>query len=73
MKKFVITVKKNYCTVKKYCTVRDHCNYTREYGSAAHSTSNLKYSVPKNISIVFHNGSNYDHHFIIKKIEEELF
>ena len=65
MKKFVITVKKNYCTVKKYCTVRDHCNYTREYGSAAHSTSNLKYSVPKNISIVFHNESNNDYHFII--------
>ena len=33
---------------------------------AAHSICNLKYSVSKEILIVFHNGSNYDFHFIIK-------
>ena len=27
----------------------------------------MKYSVPKEISIVIHNGSNYDYHFIIKE------
>ena len=58
---------------KRYRKVRDHWYYTGEYKGASHSICNLKYSVPKNISIVFHNGSNYDHHFIIKKIEEELF
>ena len=29
-------------------------------------------SVPKESSIVFHNGSNYDYHFIIKKLTEEF-
>ena len=31
---------------------------------------NLKYSVPKNMTIVFHNGSNYDYHIIIKESAE---
>ena len=26
----------------------------------------MKYSIPKEIPVVFHNGSNYDYHFIIK-------
>ena len=34
---------------KKYCKVRDYCSYTGEYGAAAHSICNLKYSVPKKI------------------------
>ena len=39
--------------------VRDHCHYTGEYRGAAHNMCNLKYNVPKNIPIVFHNGSNH--------------
>ena len=39
---------------------------------AAHSICNLKYSVPKKIPIVFHNGSNYEYHFIIKELAEEF-
>ena len=54
----------------KYCKVRDHCHYTGEYRGAAHSICNLKYSVPKKIPIVFHNGSNYDYHFIMKDLTE---
>ena len=50
---------------KIYCKFRDHCHYPGKY-SAAHTICNLTYSVPKEITIVFHNGSNYDHHFIIK-------
>ena len=57
---------------KKYCKVRDYCHYTGEYRDAAHSICNLKYSVPKKIPIVFHNGSNYDYHFIIKELAEEF-
>ena len=57
---------------KKYCRVRDHCHYTREYKGAAHSICHLKYSVPKKIPIAFHNGSNYDYHFIIKDLAEEF-
>ena len=51
-----------YLKDKKHCKVRDHCHYTGEYRGAAHSICNLKYSIPKNIPIVFHNGSNYDYH-----------
>ena len=61
-----------YVKDKKYCKVRDHCHYTGEYRGAAHSICNLKYSVPKKIPIVFHNGSNYDYHFIIKELAEEF-
>ena len=57
---------------KKYRKVRDHCHYTGEYRDAAHIICNLKYSVPKNIPLVFHNGSNYDYHFIIKNLAEEF-
>ena len=53
---------------KKYCKVRDHCHYTGEYRGAAHSIYSLKYSVPEEIPIVFHNGSYYDYQFIIKML-----
>ena len=39
---------------------------------AVDSIYNLKYSVPKNIWIVSHNGSNYDYHFVKKELEEEF-
>ena len=41
-------------------------------GGAAHSICNLKYSVPTKFPIVFHNGSNYDYDFIIKRLTEEF-
>ena len=44
----------------------------RNYKGAAHSIGNLKCCVPKKITIVFHNGSNYDYHFIIKELAENL-
>ena len=47
---------------KKYCKLRDHCYYAEEQRGLAHSICNLKYSVPKKISIAFHNGSNYDYY-----------
>ena len=57
-----------YLKENKYRNVRDHCHYTGEYRGAA----DLKYNVPKRIPIIFHNGSNYDHHFIIKELAEEF-
>ena len=57
---------------KKYRKVTDHCHYTGEYRGAVYSLGNLKYSVRKKLSIIFHNGSNYDHHFIIKDLAEEF-
>ena len=57
---------------KKYHKVRDHCHFTGEYRGTAHSICNLKYSVPKKIPIAFHDGSNYDYHFIKKQFPEEF-
>ena len=37
-----------------------------------HSICNSKCSVPKNILIALHNGSNHDYHFIIKELAEEF-
>ena len=59
-------------TTKKTCKVRDHCHFTGNYRSAAHSICNLKYKVPKDIPVVFHNGSIYDNHLIIKQISKDL-
>ena len=33
---------------------------------------NLRYEVPKEIPIIFHNGSTYDYHFIIKELVKEF-
>ena len=74
-KKFVIYVKKGFSTDndnKKYHKVRDHCHYTGKYRGAVRSTCNLRYKTPKEIPVVFHNGSRYDYHFIIKELAEEF-
>ena len=64
-KKFDTNDKKNY-------KVRDHCNYTGKYRRAAHNICNLRYKIPKEIPLVFHNGSTYDYHFIIKELVKEF-
>ena len=56
----------------KYHKVRYYCYYTGKYRGAAHSICNFKYSVPKKTPIAFHNGSNYDYHFIKKELAEEF-
>ena len=57
---------------KKHHKVRDHCHYTGKYRGAAHSICNLRYKVPKEIPVVFHNRSTYDYHFIIKELVKEF-
>ena len=57
---------------QKQKKARDHCHYTGKFRGAAHSECNLIYKVPKEIRVVFHNGSAYDDHFIIKQLAEEL-
>ena len=42
---------------KKNYKVRDHCHYTGKYRGAAHNICNLRYKVPKEIPMVFHNDS----------------
>ena len=57
---------------KKNYKVRDDCHYTGKYRGAAHNVCNLRYKEPKEISVVFHNGSTYDYHFIIKELVKEF-
>ena len=56
---------------KKYFKVKDHCHYTGNRG-AVHDICNLRYQIPKENPVVFHIGSTYDYHFIIKELVEEL-
>ena len=57
---------------KTYRQVRDHCHYTGKYRGAAHSSCNLKFNVPNEIPGVFHSGSSYDYHSVIKELENEF-
>ena len=56
---------------KKQQKVRDHCHYTGKYRGAAHNICNLRYKIPQEIPVVFHNGSTYDYNFIIKELVKE--
>ena len=58
--------------IKKYCKFKDFCHYTGRYRAAAHSVCNWKYSIPKEVPVVFHNRSSYDYHFIIYKLPKEF-
>ena len=57
---------------KKHHKVRDHCHYTGKYKGAEHNICNLRYKILKEIPVVFHNGSTYDYHFIIKELVKEF-
>ena len=58
---------KNYFRFFKNRKLRDHCHYAGKYRDAAYSICNLKFNAPNDIHVVFHRGSNYDYHFIIKE------
>ena len=47
-------------------------HYTEEFRGAAHSICNLRYKTPKEIPVVFHNGSTYDYHFTIKQLAKKF-
>ena len=66
------TTKSSSLERKKNYKVRDHSHYTGKYRGAAHNICNLRYKVPKEIPVVFHNGSTYDYHFIIKELVKEF-
>ena len=57
---------------KKYHGVRDQSYYTEKYREAADDICNLRYKIPKEILVVFHNGSTYDYHFILKDLVEKF-
>ena len=57
---------------KIYHKAKDHCHYAGKYRGAAHDICNLKCKIPKEIPVVFHIGSTYDSHFIIKELAQEF-
>ena len=61
-KKIFSSDKKDKNLFKLYHKVRDHCHYTGKFRGAAHSVCYLRYKTPKEILVVFHNGSTYDYH-----------
>ena len=66
------TTESNSLERKKQKKVRDHCHYTGKDRGAAHNICNLRYKIPKEIRVVFHNDSTYDYHFIIKELAKEF-
>ena len=61
-----------YTTDTTYRKVRDHCHFTGKYRSTEHRISYSKYSTPKEIPVIFYNGSNYDYYFVVKEVANEL-
>ena len=57
---------------KKNYEVRHHCHYTGKYRGAAHNICNLRYKILQEVPVVFHKGSTYDYHFIVKELVKEF-
>ena len=76
MQKFVIFVKTNLkinmLKIKIKNVVKLGTTLIILGNIAVHSVCNIKFRVDKEISTFFHNGSNYDYLFIIKKLAEEF-
>ena len=53
---------------QNYEKLRHHFHFIGKYRGPVHSISNLRFNVPNEIPAVFHSGSNYDYHFIIKEL-----
>ena len=73
MQKVCYIYKKEFSTAdnnKNYHNIRDHCHYIGEYKGVAHDVPSVRYKKPKKTPVVFHNGSTYDYHSIIKGLSK---
>ena len=64
--------KKVFGEAKKHRKVRDHDHYTGTFRGAAHSICNLRYSTQKDISVFFHDGTNYDFNLVINQLAKKF-
>ena len=63
---------KKFTNNKSYQNIRDHYHFIGKYRGAAHSVCILRYNMPNKSPVVFHNGSKYDYHFIMKELAKEF-
>ena len=56
-----ISTDNNDIAFKKHHKARDHCYCTSKYRGAGHNIYNLRYKTPKEIPVLFDNGSKYDY------------
>ena len=57
---------------KNYQKVRDNCLHTDDYRVVADSICDLRFDLPNEIPVVFHNSWNYDYHFIKKELANKF-
>ena len=55
---------KKFANDKNYRKGSEDYHFTGKYRGATHSICNLRFNVSNEIRVVFHNGPNYDYHFI---------
>ena len=67
----MITIK-NTLKQKIIVTLQENIDKYSYINIVAHDICNLRYKTPKEIPVVFHNGSTYGYHFIIKELAEEF-
>lgn len=51
----VMMIKKN----DNYEKVKNYCHFSGKFKGAAHKICSLRYVIPHDIPVLFHNGSNY--------------
>ena len=61
-----------FANYKNYRKVRNLCHFTSKCRGPAYIICNLIFDVPKENPVIFHSGSNYDNHFIIKGLANEF-
>ena len=63
-----------YCHIckKVFGEAKKHDHYTGKFRVAAHSICNLRYSIQKDITVFFHNCTNYDFTLIIPDLAKEF-
>ena len=57
---------------KTYYKVRDQCHYTEKCRGATHICNLRRYKTAKGVTVVLHDGSTYDNHFIFKKLAKHF-
>ena len=76
IKKFAIYVKKNFLQTKIIRKSLENCEKSETIAIIQENIEELliviNHRIPKEIPVVFHNGSAYDYHYIIKQLAREF-